>query len=273
MGGRGRLRPVPASGICGTPTGSRVREPRGQGGTYGNRIASRVADGRGERRRHGRHGGAGRGADTAVAGRVRARGQGRAPVRSVVHLERAVADPRPEPPVRVRAQPDAPDDPRDLRAGAREPRVVGLGDHVLQRPARRADDRRHRPHRPGSEALRRRGRRHRDVHAGRHRRESRDRGLSSRPHGQPRGAPRCGASRGVGPAGPAAARIRDHRAPPGRNDEGARGGRPARRFAPDPHRMGSVLRYRQREVSRRTVSRSGPGRRPMDHRARGPARG
>src|SRR2546422_207726 len=92
MGGRGRLRPVPASGICGSPTGSRVREPRGQGGTYGNRIASRVADGRGERRPHGRHGGAGGGADTAAAGRVRARGQGGAPRRSSVHPARVLAD-------------------------------------------------------------------------------------------------------------------------------------------------------------------------------------
>src|SRR5207247_4818561 len=130
--GRDRwLRPVPASSICGTPTGSGVHEPRGEGGTYGSRIASRVADSRGGRRRHGRHGGTGRGPDATVAGRVRTRGQGRASVRPVVHVERAVADPRPESPVRVSPQPDATDDPRDLWSGVREPLVVGFGDHLL----------------------------------------------------------------------------------------------------------------------------------------------
>src|SRR5207247_10751671 len=89
--GRGcRWRAAPAWRICGPPTGSGARGPRGEGGTYGSRIASRVADSRGGRRRHGRHGGRGRGPGATVAGRVRTRGQGRASVRPVVHVERAV---------------------------------------------------------------------------------------------------------------------------------------------------------------------------------------
>ena len=242
------------------------------GGAHERRVAAAVARLGGNPRCRGVRG-RGDGAEPSLGRRADPDREGRADVRPLLHVERAVARAQPQPALLVRAQPDPQDDARDLRSGAGQPRVLGVGHHVLQRPARRADHRRDRPHRARPQAPRRGRCSRRDVHAGRHRGESRDRQLPGRPDGEPRGPPGRRAADGEWPSRPASARLRDHRRAPRADVEGS-GRRSAQgRFGDDPHGLGPVLRQGQREVSRRAVSRAGPGRRALDHRQGRAARG
>src|SRR6267142_1709072 len=71
--------------------------------------------------------GRGDGAEPSLGRRADPRREGRQVVRPLLHVERAIAGPRPQPALLVRAQPHPQDDVRDLRPGAGQPRLLDVG--------------------------------------------------------------------------------------------------------------------------------------------------